>query len=504
MDKYTTGNYYLHLSLRCCSSISNKHKGTHHTCYCYLYIVVSIIFRSGTLHPPNNEPRQYGQIYILEAGEAVEHRMQQNENCQRSIMEILHRILIQNNPFAMAFRQMFEIETEEHARAGEAGQSPSAVTMHFRRGRDQKRYNLPSHDEVAVIFSGEDGAPPAAIDITIYPRDRPCCRISHMSANCDPMVYPLLFPRGDLGWHPDMQHTEERCTPKQKRVTLLQFYSYRLAIREEFSAIHRGGKLFQQYLVDAYVKTESNNLQYIRMNQKKLRVELYQGLMDHLNDAAVDRNLTPGKIVVLPSSFSGSPRAMAQNFQDAMAVVSKYGKPDLFLTYTCNPRCREITENLLPGQRPEDRPDLVARVYKRHLTEIMTDIRERHVLGIPVAWMSVIEYQKRGLPHLHVLIILRAEDKLRTPEDIDTCISAEIPNPDEDPELHEIVKSHMVHGPCGLQNPNSPCMKDGKCSKGYPKEFSESTCLAENGYPAYKRPNNDRTMQVGCHQVDNR
>ena len=57
-----------------------------------------------------------------------------------------------------------------------------------------------------------------------------------------------------------------------------------------------------------------------------------------------------GKTVILPSTFIGSPRHMQQCYQDAMAIVGKTGKPDIFLTMTCNPNWKEIQENLLPGQ----------------------------------------------------------------------------------------------------------------------------------------------------------
>ena len=124
-----------------------------------------------------------------------------------------------------------------------------------------------------------------------------------------------------------------------------------------------------------------------------------------------------------------------------MAVVTKYGKPDLFLTYTCNPKAQEITENLRNGQKSEYRPDLVSRVFKLHLQELLNDIKNRHVLGVPIAHVHVIEFQKRGLPHCHMLIILRDEDKLRDSNDIDRIISAEIQDQNEDPELFEIVKS---------------------------------------------------------------
>ncbi len=89
--------------------------------------------------------------------------------------------------------------------------------------------------------------------------------------------------------------------------------------------------------------------------------------MDHINSEAATRNLTPGKIVVLPSSFAGSPRAMQQNYQDAMAIVTQYGRPDLFLTFTCNPKTPEILENKLPNQQSADRPDITARVFQQQL-----------------------------------------------------------------------------------------------------------------------------------------
>ena len=72
---------------------------------------------------------------------------------------------------------------------------------------------------------------------------------------------------------------------------MLQFYTYRLAIHKEFSAIHHSKKLLQQYLVDAHVKVESQCLDYICRNQQQLRVERYQGLMDQLNSRAEESNL---------------------------------------------------------------------------------------------------------------------------------------------------------------------------------------------------------------------
>lgn len=63
---------------------------------------------------------------------------------------------------------------------------------------------------------------------------------------------------------------------------------------------------------------------------------------------------------------------MYNRYQDAMALVHKYGKPDLFITMTCNPSWDEITEELLAGQTHQDRPDLTTRIFRAKLENMRT------------------------------------------------------------------------------------------------------------------------------------
>lgn len=70
---------------------------------------------------------------------------------------------------------------------------------------------------------------------------------------------------------------------------------------------------------------------------------------------------------------------------------------------------------------------------------------------------------------------------------IDVVICAELPNENLFPKLFSTVTNFMMHGPCGVAQRNSPCMKDGKCSKFYPKKFVPQTLFDENGYPVYRR-----------------
>ena len=97
---------------------------------------------------------------------------------------------------------------------------------------------------------------------------------------------------------------------------------------------------------------------------------------------------------------------MYQLYQDAMAIVRYFGKPDLFITFTCNPKWPEITKELLPYQIAADRPDLTSRVFHIKLQELLKDLCTKQCLGKVIAYVYVVEFQKRGLPHAHILLIL--------------------------------------------------------------------------------------------------
>lgn len=109
------------------------------------------------------------------------------------------------------------------------------------------------------------------------------------------------------------------------------------------------------------------------------------------------------------------------------------------------------------------------------------------------AFLYTVEFQKRGLPHIHLLLTLEDNFKFRNSEEIDKVISAEIPKSSQK-ELYELVKTHMVHGPCDHLNPSCVCMQKGKCKKDFPKSFIEETKENVNGYPLYRRRDNGTTI----------
>ena len=172
-----------------------------------------------------------------------------------------------------------------------------------------------------------------------------------------------------------------------------------------------------------YAKIEQQRLNYIKTNQQKIRIDLYSGLADA--DSKGDTNATElGRNIILPSSYTNSPKQMFQLYQDTMTIVRKFGKPDLFITFTCNALWDEITGSLLLNQKATDRPDLIVRVFRQKLRELLNDILKKHVLGKPIGHVYTIEFQKRGLPHAHILVILVDDSKPRDPSDYDKTVCA--------------------------------------------------------------------------------
>ncbi|GJU06527.1 DNA helicase PIF1, ATP-dependent [Tanacetum coccineum] len=147
------------------------------------------------------------------------------------------------------------------------------------------------------------------------------------------------------------------------------------------------------------------------------------------------------------------------------------------------------------GLNSEDRPDIISRVFKIKLDCLMKELKDDHTFGRVEGVVYTIEFQKRGLPHCHILLWIEPQDKLTTTGKIDNYISAEILNKDEDPELYQLVTNHIMHGLCGAENPSCPCTVDYKCTKKFPKQFNESTVIEDSGYGIYKRRNDGATIK---------
>ena len=213
--------------------------------------------RTSHLQPLDDQVPQFAQLHVFDSTQAtdIRHGHIANDLCRREILDQIDRFFRQNNRLAQSYQLMREIEAKEVQCAAETGEVVS-VSMVLRRDRhsDQRRYNAPTSNEVAMVFVNEDGEPPFERDIRIYPKNpqnpnQPFINLHILSPNMDPMTYALLFPYGEPGWQANWQcdaYDGAEHNRIRNNVTMLQFKTAQTAIRDDFNPIMRAGKLTQQ------------------------------------------------------------------------------------------------------------------------------------------------------------------------------------------------------------------------------------------------------------------
>ena len=291
----------------------------------------------------------------------------------------LKDMLDANNPlvheFRMAGQRLSTADDDEHIRLRLIG----------RRDHDGRTHNLPTASEVAALIVGDFDTLKEKRDIIVHMHGDKTKRISELHVEYLALQYPLLFPYAEDGYRTDIYHrgiTDFTPTNKRTRVTMREWFAHRLQDRTGvYSLVLHARRLFQQFLVDGYTMVESERMKYYRKNQKELRCETYTRLAS-LATVSNGPRVLRGKKVILPSSHTGSPRYMLQNYLDAMSICKVYGYPDLFITFTCNPSWPEINRYMdEKGLKSEDRPDATTRVFKMKLDMLMKDFKQKRTFG---------------------------------------------------------------------------------------------------------------------------
>src|SRR5258705_8035871 len=174
-----------------------------------------------------------------------------------------------------------------------------------------------------------------------------------------------------------------------------------------------------------------------------------------MKDAVVHGNAVKyGKLVIFPSTYTGGLRNLHEYAQDATTYLRYGGKPSFFITYTINPVSKKsgrkpVQENRIHGQSKKGSGSGCKKFKKRNY-KFMHVLTKGQVFGKFNYWLYSIEWQNRGLSHAHILIWLLQG---LNPNQIDENMSDEIPNPQIDKKLQDIVIRNMVHGPCSTLNP---------------------------------------------------
>ncbi|OMP11284.1 DNA helicase PIF1, ATP-dependent [Corchorus olitorius] len=430
----------------------------------------------GSLLPMAGQKSKFAQLYMTESDAKVEHRLRclgnadDNYGLDPHIVSSLRDMLDEHNEIVKVFRHARDMH-KEHEEIG------YKIRLLSQRDRTDRNYEPPTCDEIAAIVPGDVGYGDAGRDIIVKHKEGILERIKAPS-------------RERLG---------------RQFLTMREYYAYLIQQRSpDKSTLLRGGRLFQQFIVDAYAIIEEARLRYIREHQKTLRTEMFR----EVRDVVAVEDLQGSRIgarIILPPSFIPGPRYLFKKYQDAMAICRFHGYPSLFITFTCNPKWPEITDALkaVKGQKPHDRPDIVSRVFRIKLRHLLNDLTKKQIFGKTKAVVYTVEFQKRGLPHVHILLWLDMDHSM-TESEVDAIVSAELPNKEKDPIGFAAVSTFMMHSPCGHANRSAKCMKDGRCKKFFPKQFRNSTTFDEDGFPHYRRRQTSDYAVVDRIEVDNR
>ncbi|KAL4579076.1 hypothetical protein LXL04_015211 [Taraxacum kok-saghyz] len=481
----------------------------------------------GSLCPSEGNPPRFLQLYIYDTQNEVENRMRffgriESKSLNSTIVQQLIDFLDKHNDLVKLFRTARSICEETNV-----------PDFHIRLYSvvGSRQYDLPTSNAIGAIVFGDSATFETDYDVVITPKDGIPQRVNKLHQSYMSLQFPLLFLYGQPGYHPNMKLTSPRSytSNNRQRLSMNMYYAYQLHDRLNiynsvlkagrlydrlniYSSILQAGRLFQQYVVTAYCSIELDRIDYVRENQKDIRNDYLSGLYDAISRGDQDGS-DVGSRIILPASFTGGPRYMYSHYLDALAICCVHGNPQFFITFTCNVKWPEIKRFMAnyPELTSTDRADIVVRVFEIKVRQLLQLLRDQKPFGVVTAAIQfhllsvvyTIEFQKRGLPHCHILLWIKMDNKISDAEDIDKYISAELPNPTTDPDGYRVVSEMMVHGPCGLANPSAPCTDNGTCKKRFPKSYNNATFFDKHGYVHYKRRNTGIYTKKGEVSLDN-
>ncbi|GKC67560.1 hypothetical protein Tco_1100158 [Tanacetum coccineum] len=135
-----------------------------------------------------------------------------------------------------------------------------------------------------------------------------------------------------------------------------------------------------------------------------------------------------------------------------------------------------------PKLTASEKTDIVCRVFEQKIKLLIAFLKKQQTFKVVTGDTS---------------------SKIQSPEDVDHFISAELPNPNVDPEGYKIVLEMMTHGPCGSVNLGVACMQGDKCSKKFPKKFTAHTFFDDKGHVHYQRMDSGVSRTKHQFKLDN-
>lgn len=168
------------------------------------------------------------------------------------------------NPFAQAYRMMYETERQNHEQAARNNLPIPNVQMVLCRDRhsDQRRYSLLTANEVAMVYRNKHGQGTFKRNIGIYSRIaehsiNSFVPLTILSANMDPITYVIFYPGGEAVWQPNLVHDSYpgSADGSRKNVSMIQYKVAQTNIwHGVVNLILYGESLTKQSVIDSYLQ----------------------------------------------------------------------------------------------------------------------------------------------------------------------------------------------------------------------------------------------------------
>ncbi len=462
-----------------------------------------------SLHSIANNTFVFAQLFFYDSNKATTTRNAQHSQLNEQLLRLLTNMLHDCNSFISLYKT-----TNEQLRSNTISQRDLRILLNSRMqlilkaSANRRRNNLFTSIEVITIIINNEYDLSCERDIVFTKRHDETeqsylRRISQNHVAYMSLHYVLFFSYDELDFHWELIVNVISRVHVRTRFCQRAFYKYRLHVRNDvFFVLHRDDRLFQQYVVDAWVSCDVNKLNWLRNNQSNIRTNVYNELANNLRRDNVDAT-TLNRRFILSFSYTSDARFMQKLFQDNMIIVKHFERFTFFVTFTINSNWFEIRDELKSEQIATNRSNIVTRVFEMKTRQLIEDVKKRHVFDKWENVVWIVKYQKRELSHIYLLMFLRSKDRFLISKRIDDIVCAKLSNfiLNRDEVLRNIIQKQMTHESCEVANFFEICMirtaiDNHICFKHYSRSFLKFIVVEKNEYSKYKRRDDERTWIV--------
>jgi hypothetical protein len=430
-------------------------------------------------------------------------------------------LIEQHSELAKTLKKALDLQKELEATEGDEQKPQVLICLDELRGREKTGVefeNEVAKTEVRAVYTLSAEKEPQCH--SYWPLNGEEQKIDDLHHLLEPLMFPLLFPdpKEETGWRYPVTKDESKLSVGDNTylgVSALEYGSFHLYDREgEENPLLRYEHLSELYFITLAFRSFQQRIGFIERRQ----VNEHQGMSNaapgvqsenqRTTNFATENQLRENaaipetqKNIILPAgTWERGNRAKQQLLNDSLSINARLGCPDYFITMTANPKWPEVVKNIGVGKRPATRNEVIHRVFNIKKTELVQMLYEKAYLGDALAIVCIVEYQRRGLPHMHCLLWVHEKNKPRTAEVLDQTVCAELPDPETQPLLYDLVSRYMMHMKCDKIK-RARCRHTvgniTKCRMGYPRSLSNFSSVDGNqAYSQPKRPDNGRFCAI--------